>query len=356
MPVPVAVVSTPKGTGPNLNHFAPGKGQGPGGMGSLDTAEMAVLEKIAKLYGITLPQAYKIAQDANLDLRKSWDDQGKSAQQAEDRVSAEAAVLKLMHGRSGEATRAMSDYTASLRLNGAASTETIGARHQLYLDLRHAGLKAGEANDLIGKLSAGIHQGADNINATHPSRKSLVDDLVAAGMKASAAKGDVGDYTRAVRNNGADSDQARTARQHLINDLEKAGLNAKQAAKLVDGLGTSVGKLHGKHLSVDVKGSGVWSISQFTKSLNPGPGPKIGPAAAGMLVSGGIPGVDSVPILAQRDELVVPVPIVKSGAVDHLRGMIPGFASGGVVGRSPGTPRGHREVGAGGVRLYGAGH
>jgi len=54
-------------------------------------------------------------------------------------------------------------------------------------------------------------------------------------------------------------------------------------------------------------------------------------AAAGWYVSGGTSGRDSVPILGMPGELVVPKNIVDAGAVDHLRGAIPGFAGGGVI-------------------------
>lgn len=54
--------------------------------------------------------------------------------------------------------------------------------------------------------------------------------------------------------------------------------------------------------------------------------------AAGMKVVGGVPGKDSVPAMLMPGELVVPTHMVKAGAVDHLRGRIPGFGAGGVVG------------------------
>jgi hypothetical protein len=78
--------------------------------------------------------------------------------------------------------------------------------------------------------------------------------------------------------------------------------------------------------AVTVFGTGTWSLSQ--------PGGKLaGPTgtAGGWLVSGGTPGRDSVPIMAMPGELVVPRRMVASGAVDHLRGSIPGFAEGGIV-------------------------
>jgi hypothetical protein len=60
--------------------------------------------------------------------------------------------------------------------------------------------------------------------------------------------------------------------------------------------------------------------------------PRGGGAARRLFLSSVLSGVDNQLVFAQRDELIVPPQIVKSGAVDHLRGKIPGFASGGVVG------------------------
>lgn len=87
-----------------------------------------------------------------------------------------------------------------------------------------------------------------------------------------------------------------------------------------------------------VSAEGFWKVTGALLGGVPqsgtGPHPR---AARGMYVSQGAPGVDDQLILAQKHELVVPVPIVKAGLVDHLRGMIPGFDSGGVVGNYSGS-------------------
>jgi hypothetical protein len=54
-------------------------------------------------------------------------------------------------------------------------------------------------------------------------------------------------------------------------------------------------------------------------------------SAEGAYITGGTPGKDSVLALTMPGELIVPTDLVQAGAVDHLRGMIPGFAGGGVV-------------------------
>jgi hypothetical protein len=63
-------------------------------------------------------------------------------------------------------------------------------------------------------------------------------------------------------------------------------------------------------------------------------------AAHGMLVQGGIKGRDSVLVATKPGELIVPTEMVDAGAVDHLRGRIPGFAKGGVVPSSAPAVRG----------------
>ena len=56
------------------------------------------------------------------------------------------------------------------------------------------------------------------------------------------------------------------------------------------------------------------------------------PAAAGLFINRGTgPTADDVLIRASRGELIVPARMVSGGAVDHLRGSIPGFAGGGLV-------------------------
>ncbi len=80
---------------------------------------------------------------------------------------------------------------------------------------------------------------------------------------------------------------------------------------------------------VHVHGDGTW-VTPTTRSPSSGPGGGHQLAAGGM-VSGGTVGRDSVAAMLMPGEVVVPAGMVASGAVDHLRGMLPGFASGGIV-------------------------
>jgi SLT domain-containing protein len=90
--------------------------------------------------------------------------------------------------------------------------------------------------------------------------------------------------------------------------------------------------------TVTLFGNGSWAVpTQRSPSSGPGGGHQL---AAGWLLSGGVPGKDSIPLLGMPGELMVPKHLVDAGAVDHLRGRIPGFAAGGVVGKVSGAESG----------------
>jgi hypothetical protein len=98
---------------------------------------------------------------------------------------------------------------------------------------------------------------------------------------------------------------------------------ASQFDTFRNNVNASLGGINNKTVSVSVA---------MTSKTNPFPGGISGRAASGMYVSQGTgPTADDVLIRASRGELIVPANMVKAGAVDHLRGAIPGFAGGGVV-------------------------
>lgn len=123
-----------------------------------------------------------------------------------------------------------------------------------------------------------------------------------------------------------------------MNGLHLSKTKATELWQEVDTLQNHINNLHGKDVKVGVNfvGSGTGSIA-FKESI---PGVTTGPSsqgllgfhAAGGMISGGQPGKDSVLGMLMPGEVVVPTAMVKQGAVDHLRGMLPGFAAGGSVG------------------------
>jgi cell wall-associated NlpC family hydrolase len=103
----------------------------------------------------------------------------------------------------------------------------------------------------------------------------------------------------------------------------------------VQGLQGLINRMHGTTVRVNFVGSGSGSIA-FRESV---PGVTLGPSSAGLLgfhaaggmISGGTPGRDSVLGMLMPGEVVVPASMVRGGAVDHLRGQLPGFSAGGAV-------------------------
>lgn len=88
-------------------------------------------------------------------------------------------------------------------------------------------------------------------------------------------------------------------------------------------------------VGVTLKASGSGTIT-YSESITGQTTAMIGSlkfVAAGGMISGGTPGKDSVLGMLMPGEVVVPAAAVKAGAVDHLRGKLPGFAAGGWVGQ-----------------------
>jgi hypothetical protein len=75
-----------------------------------------------------------------------------------------------------------------------------------------------------------------------------------------------------------------------------------------------------------VTGAGQWSVTAALHKIAQGPGP----FAAGGVVPG-TGNSDSFPAMLTPGEVVVPKRMVAAGAVNHLRGRLPGFATGGLV-------------------------
>lgn len=180
-----------------------------------------------------------------------------------------------------------------------------------------------EANDEKA-LRAALRASGDTIGyKTQKERDSFsaaqtyISDTIKQGDAALAAHQGINAQITSIKNALPllESVKGKTAAYKAELDLLKQILDKLRAEKLISE-------------KVVLSGTGTWTILGKNGSL---PGKPIPGAAAGGLVGGGIPGRDSVPIMAMPGELVVPTKMVSSGAVDHLRGSIPGFASGGIV-------------------------
>lgn len=239
------------------------------------------------------------------------------------------------------ADSALTNYTDDIKKNGVDSDSAKAARQQLITDMTKAGVNAGIAKVDVGDYTTAVKDNGVNSTQAHQARLVLVSDILNASNNAKQGKTDLDTYTTAVKNNGASSSAAKSARQQLITDLEHSGLNAKTATGLVDGLTSSLKKIPSKESTlITASGLGKWAISQtmtsanspYTSNSSAGDAGISGRAAAGWLVKGGIPGQDSVPILAMPGEAVVPTRLVPGIAPYLAAHGVPGFASGGLVG------------------------
>jgi cell wall-associated NlpC family hydrolase len=190
-------------------------------------------------------------------------------------------------------------------------------------------------NGIIGTMQSWQRQLNASKATVAQATAVIVADFRGQGAAALQGRNDVAAYTTAVQRNGSQSDAARSARARLIADLRASGVGAQTANRLVNNLQTAINRMHGTTVRVNFVGSGSGSIA-FRESI---PGVTTGPSSAGLLgfhaaggmIRGGTPGKDSVLGMLMPGEVVVPAHMVQGGAVDHLRGQLPGFAAGGAV-------------------------
>jgi hypothetical protein len=112
--------------------------------------------------------------------------------------------------------------------------------------------------------------------------------------------------------------------------------SAQNAANKVNQFGAALANLpKSESLRVVMQGRGTYAIINSTTG-QPYP---IRAAAGGAFISAGTtPTADDQIARVSKGELIVPARMVSSGAVDHLRGSIPGFAAGGYTGQWNLTP------------------
>ena len=148
---------------------------------------------------------------------------------------------------------------------------------------------------------------------------------------------DISHLANSIIQTGNNSASTAGDRAKLIADLEQAVVKASVATGFVDGLQGKIDALKGKVVQVGVTATAQGTLNAIAHL--PGQSPTTSSlffslgngAASGMLVSGGTPGKDSVLAMLMPGEVVVPTSMVNAGAVDHLKGSIPGFAAGGMV-------------------------
>jgi len=209
---------------------------------------------------------------------------------------------------------------------------------------------ASSANGLDGKLLATASAVKDN----------FITSLKALGDYSPQVKADIDSLSDSILKTGTDSSATAGARAQLAADLHQAGVSAHDAAALVANLQKQIDALRGKVVPISVQiseaitnqvaaGGATNAIRNALASGGFAAG-GIVHAADGLAVRGGKPGRDSVLAMLMPGEVVVPTAMVRAGAVDHLRGQLPGFGGGGVQ-VQPRRALGGGSGGTGGRRL-----
>ncbi len=260
------------------------------------------------------------------------------------------AALRSQNASSGELTLTTKAAVAALIPWAKGSQEATSVLYGLAQQANYtgndsiasltqwAGIKAPNALKIMKQEEDKATTGASDLAKTIQNllNASFQQDLI----QSTGASKALQKYTQDLQNNKLTIAQGKNDRQQLISDLEKSGMNAKQATAFVDGLSRSIGLIpKSTALRLLMTGTGSYVINA---NNHPGVPSNISNAqaagfAAGGMVHGGTPGRDSVLIMAQQGEAVVPTHVVPHVAPILKAHGVPGFASGGIVGDiSPG--------------------
>lgn len=279
--------------------------------------------------GIALNQAFTEQVGNVSKLYDSW----RTAGIASDLFTAgvKASIVPLLKYAKGsqEATDQLVGLAEQAGYQGPASMKSLvqwlGSTHGATQKLKDVTDQATQQEAL---LSGAMRSQGNMISG------QLIGDINQAILKYDGVAQAASAYGKAVAQDGRDSAAAHSARQTLINDLILSGKAAGDSAGQIAGMIAKVLGIPTKRaLQIVMSGTGSYSVTAagLARTLVNAQHARANAAASGMYVSRGRRGVDDQLILAQRGELVVPTHLVKAGEVDHLRGRIPGFASGGLV-------------------------
>lgn len=193
-------------------------------------------------------------------------------------------------------------------------------------------------------------------NLAQAINTQLNTSMAAAILQSDGGQSAFNNFATAIKNSHGDTDLMTASAQKVANMLiqvtgntttaksefetfaAQMGLSKQKADQLWDSL-KNLKSESPIDEAINVTGSGSYSIAaSYTgpSGLAPGTMARAGAgdgAASGMFVNQGTSSkADDVLVRVSKGELIVPANMVSSGAVDHLRGAIPGFAGGGTIG------------------------
>jgi SLT domain-containing protein len=254
-------------------------------------------------YGLTRDQAVALAKASGVQVDKNGqlvDGFKASVTQADAFANANRNAKQPVMGLAAAVTALTTDLdkqvTAVLTLQGdQLAWRSAMQQANKQLDSNSAGLKGNSANAIANKQA---------VLGTTTAAIAFAKEQLTSRDNLSGASRQIQDQIKWLRGLHDQSGFTKDEIKALVGWLKQ--VKSEQA-------------------TIKVSGTGSYSIIQGS----PIKGPHV---ALGGLITGGVAGRDSVPILAMPGEVVIPTDMVARGAVDHLRGSLPGFAAGGVVG------------------------
>lgn len=220
-------------------------------------------------------------------------------------------------------------------------------RAQFAADLTTSALNSKKAKTLTDAYTLAVAHNGTASDAAQHFRAQMVADFVHQGLSAQQANKLVDTYTAGVEKNGSTAAGKAAARAQLIRDFIAAGDTAKEAAAKVDKLIGQIAGVHSKAVTISVKGSGSFTITNAgTISVGGGTGKLHGGAATGGLITGPGTGTSDTAGLfrlsnkeyVQNAAAVAHYGIAFMDAVNEKR--FPKMAGGGLAARFSGTPDG----------------
>jgi hypothetical protein len=200
------------------------------------------------------------------------------------------------------------------------------------------GANTGQVDALIYKLGGTQSDilAVNKLTAKPASDTVKIDALLA---KINLTPGEIANVNKLIAKPGSNTAQIDALLRQIgltppqIAAANRLILKPHSDTSPVTSLQRSINALHGKTVAVDVTIGGEGAIVASAVGL-PARIFKLSHMASGGRVPG-YGGGDRFPALLEGGEVVVPKGMVAGGAVDHLKGKLPGFAAGGLVDAAP---------------------
>ena len=236
---------------------------------------------------------------------------------------------------SQQVTSAMSAWATQLVGTGANISTVMSYTTQLATDQGKTTTQAKTLANQMGALAIQIQTYGNDTSGTASARQALNSDIETLLSKAPTAANDIATLAKDIATQGSNSSAAEGARQQLITDLENAGVKAQTATGLVNSLTGAITKIPTSHTTnFNVQGTGTYAVSTSVVSGGIGAAGNFEPGAATGMRVPGYGGGDSVHIMVEPGETIVPKELTPAVAPLMAAHNVPGFAAGGIAGLS----------------------